>query len=190
MNLDRKQLWQELASSEKGQLINKVRQPTVAIPYQNWQIVCQISSHNKTRIWAAFSAQIDLHLKIYRPLIWGYLAKWLFAIPSGSASLDQNLVVTGNHSDKIQQLLDSDALVESIEANILSSTNLKIKNYPDRFAHFPDNVDQLYFQCQKIIIDLNWLNSLIDLFRSLLNRLTEIGVAYPRAVSSHLVIIE
>ena len=82
------------------------------------------------------------------------------------------------------------ALVESIEANILSSTNLKIKNYPDRFAHFPDNVDQLYFQCQKIIIDLNWLNSLIDLFRSLLNRLTEIGVAYPRAVSSHLVIIE
>jgi len=190
MDPSREQLWKELASSVNGRFINNNNQPTVTIPYQNWQIVCQISSQNKTRIWTAFSAQIDLHLQIYRPLVWGYLAKWLFSIPTGSDSLDQNLVVTGNHSHKIQQLLASNSLIENIETNILSSTNLQIKNHPNSFAHFPDNVDQVYFQCQKIIIDLNWLESLVNLFCSLLDRLVEIGVAYRRAVSSHLAIIQ
>ena len=190
MNLNHKQLWKELASSVNGKFISNNNQPTVTIPYQNWQIVCQISSQNKTRIWTAFSAQIDLRLQIYRPLVWGYLARWLFAIPTGFDSSDQNLVVTGNHSHKIQHLLASPPLIESIETNILSSTNLQIKNHPDSFAHFPDNVDQVYFQCHKIIVDLNWLESLVNLFRSLLDRLATIGVAYRRAVSSHLAIIQ
>ena len=160
----------------------------VVYRYREWKIACDISTRRRTRIRAAFSVKSDLRLKIYRPLMFGYFAKslGLLNIQSGDNQFDSQFVIQGNHPKKVQQLLDDQLLKAQIHNNILTSTYLQIKDHCDHFAHFPDNVDQLYFQCQKIITDLKWLKLLFGLFQVMLDRMVAIGVTYQRPISSHL----
>lgn len=172
----------------EGEVAGVSHRRMVVYRYREWKIACDISTRRRTRIRAAFSVKSDLRLKIYRPLMFGYLAKslGLLGIQSGDNQFDSQFAIQGNHPQKIQQLLDDQLLKEKIHNNILTSTYLQIKDHDHRLAHFPDNVDQLHFQCQKIITDLKWLKSLFGLFQAMLDRMVTIGVIYQRPISSHL----
>ena len=97
----------------------------VVCRYREWKIACDISIRRRTRIRAAFSVKSDLRLKIYRPLMFGYLAKSLggLVIQSGDYQFDSQFVIKGNHPQKVQQLLDDQPLKEQIHLNSVVEAN-------------------------------------------------------------------
>jgi hypothetical protein len=162
------------------------------------------SSVTYTRIRAPYINKDGFRFTIYRKGLFSNLAKLLgmqdievggpkfenlaplFGVASyvnkqdiecGAPQFDHDFIIKGNNEEKARMLFKNWRIRDLVQAQ--PDIFLQVKDDEGWFgAHFPEGVDELYFQVTGIIKDVNRLKSLYELFSEVLNTLCHIGSAY------------
>ena len=88
----------------------------------------------------------------------------------GDPYFDDNFIIKGNDENRIRLLLNVPGLKQLIQAQ--PDISFQIRDDEGWFGtHFPEGVDQLYFQCYGVVKDEKRLKSLFDLFSMTLETL-------------------
>jgi hypothetical protein len=98
-------------------------------------------------------------------------------IEIGYPYFDDNFIIKGNNPDKIRLLLKDETLQKLLDAQ--PDIHFQVKDDEGWFGtHFPEGVDELYFECYGVMKDELMLRHLFDLFCCTLERLVRIDSAY------------
>src|SRR6185295_10859184 len=126
-----------------------------------------------TRLRAPFVSRDGLRFRIYRKGLFSGLGKALGMqdIEVGhSLHFDDDFIIQGNDESKIRALFGNPEIRRLIEEQ--PQIRLELKEDEGFFrAHFPDGVDELYFQVVGVIKDVERLKKLFDLFAEVLEEL-------------------
>lgn len=131
-----------------------------------------------TRMRAPFVNPEGFRFTIYRKSAFTGLGKWLGMqdIEVGGLEFDEDFVIQGNDESRVRTLFGCPVVRKLIQAQ--PRVRLEVKDSEGWFGpKFPPDVDELHFQVQGDIKDLEQLKGLFDLFAAVLDRLYEIGVA-------------
>jgi len=132
-----------------------------------------------TRLRAPFVSRDGLRFRIYRKGLFSGLGKALGMqdIEVGhSLHFDDDFIIQGNDESKIRALFGNPEIRRLIEEQ--PQIRLELKEDEGFFrAHFPDGVDELYFQVVGVIKDVERLKKLFDLFAEVLEELHRKGSA-------------
>jgi hypothetical protein len=137
------------------------------------------SSTTFTRMRAPYVNQDGFQFTIYRTGIFSGLGKLLGMqdVEVGYPEFDDAFVIKGNDEAKLRALFANPKIRQLIE--IQPDIHLTVKDDEGWFGeHFPEGVDELYFQVVGVIKDVEQLKSLYDLFAEMLHHLCHIGSAY------------
>lgn len=137
------------------------------------------SSTTYTRMRAPFVNKDGFYFKIYRQGFFAAVGKTfgMQDIQVGDPLFDDHFVVQANNERKVRLLLDDAQLRRLIEAQ--PHISFQIRDDDGWFGkHFPEGVDELYFQCHGVLKDKRLLKSLFDMFTRTLDRLVRIDSAY------------
>jgi hypothetical protein len=95
----------------------------------------------------------------------------------GLADFDEAFVVQSNDETKVRRFLAKPKLRELLMAQ--PRISIRVKDDEGVFRKvFPDHVDELYFEVCGVAKDIEYLESLFQLFAEMLDGLCEIGSAY------------
>jgi hypothetical protein len=135
-----------------------------------------------TRMRAPYVNPDGFRFTIYRKGLFTGIAKLLGMqdVEIGLEQFDADFVLKTTDEGRLRSLLSSDRLRELINGQ--KSIYLAVKDNEGRFGpDFPENVDELYFQVNGVIKDLDRLKAVYDLFGVTLDELCRIGGAYESA---------
>jgi len=183
----KREIWQQLAEEIQANYVNNGfwGGDRVEAHVDNWVVVLDTytvstgkSSMTYTRMRAPFVNLDNFYFKIYRSGIFSDLGKMLGMedINVGYEEFDEDFIIKGNSEEKLRQLFAN----ESIRALIQDQPqiSLEIKDDEGFFkAHFPDGVDELYFQVTGVIKNIDRLKELYELFAEVLKQLCSMGSA-------------
>ena len=183
----KKEIWQQLADEIQADYVNKGfwSGDRVEVRVDNWIVVLDTytvstgkSSITYTRMRAPFVNLNNFYFKIYRTGIFNGLGKMLGMedINIGYEEFDEDFVIKSNSEEKVKRLFSNKIIRDLIEEQ--PKINLEIKDDEGFFkAHFPEGVDELYFQVTGVIKDIDRLKELCELFTEVLKGLCSIGSA-------------
>lgn len=183
----KREIWQQLAEEIQADYVNNGfwGGDRVEVHVDNWVVVLDTytvstgkSSITYTRMRAPFVNLDNFYFKIYRAGLFSDLGKMLGMedINVGYEEFDEDFIIKGNSEEKLRQLFAN----ESIRALIQDQPqiSLEIKDDEGFFkAHFPEGVDELYFQVTGVIKDIDRLKELYELFAEVLKQLCSMGSA-------------
>ncbi len=151
-----------------------------------WEITLDIytvssgdSSTTYTRMRAPFVNRDGLYFKICREGFFASIGKFfgMQDILIGDPYFDDNFIIKGNDENRIRLLLNVPGLKQLIQAQ--PDISFQIRDDEGWFGtHFPEGVDQLYFQCYGVVKDEKRIKNLFDLFSITLETLVQIDSAY------------
>ena len=137
------------------------------------------TSTTYTRLRAPYVNKDGFRFTVYRKSIFSGLGKLLGmqAVEVGYPELDEGFIIQGTDETKLRALLANPRIRQLIEMQ--PNFYLTVKDDEGWFGtHFPEGVDELYFNVVGVIKDLDRLKSLYYLFAEVLNHLCHIGSAY------------
>lgn len=133
-----------------------------------------------TRIRAPYVNRDGFQFRIYRKGAFTEIGKQWFGVQDveiGDPFFDENFVVQGNSETKLRELLANPRIRELFQEQ--PSIQLRVADDEGWFGkHFPEGVDEIYFEVTGTLKDIPRLRALFDLFSELLHQLCEIGSAY------------
>lgn len=135
-----------------------------------------------TRMRAPFVNLDNFYFKIYRSGVFSEMGKLLGMkdISIGYKKFDDIFVIKSNNEEKVKLLFANESIRSLMENQ--PHSNLQIKDNDGRGRkHFPDGVDELYFEVIGVIRDIERLKELYELFAKVLQELRNIGTASTEA---------
>ncbi|MFL0248591.1 DUF3137 domain-containing protein [Candidatus Clostridium stratigraminis] len=183
----KKEVWHQLAEKIQADYVNKGfwAGDRVEAHVDNWVVVLDTytvstgkSSITYTRMRAPFVNLDNFYFKIYRTGIFSGLGMMLGMedINIGYEELDEAFVIKSNSEEKVKHLFSNKSIRNLIQEQ--PKINLEIKDDEGFFsAHFPQGVDELYFQATGVIKDIDRLKDLYELFAEVLKELCSMGSA-------------
>ena len=137
------------------------------------------SSTTYTRMRAPYVNADGFRFKIYRKGLFSDVGK-LFGMQDvevGDPELDRDFIIQGNDHHKLALLFRHPHIRNLIM--VQPAINLEVKDDEGWFgAHFPEGVDELYFQVHGVVRDVARLKQLYELYAATLHHLCHIGSAY------------
>ena len=182
------EIWTQIARDIGGQYedggffgrdILRYRSGEWEISLDTYTVSTGKSSTTYTRMRAPFANKDGLYFKIYREGFFSSIGKFfgMQDIQIGDTYFDEGFVIKGNNEEKIRLLLNDPKLKELIQAQ--PDISFQIRDDEGWFgSHFPEGVDELYFQCYGVLKDEKLLKNLFDVFSVALERLVRIDSAY------------
>lgn len=138
------------------------------------------SSVTYTRLRAPFVNQDGFRFLLYRQGLFSELGKALGLVEDievGYPEFDQGFIIQGNDPAKVRALFANPRIRQLIQ--LQPRIYLAVKDDEGWFgSHFPEGVDELYFQVVGVIKELDQLKILFDLFAETLNQLGHLDSAY------------
>ena len=137
------------------------------------------SSTTFTRMRVPYVNSEGFRFTIYRKGFFSDLGKLLGMqdIEVGDPNFDETFIIKGNDETRVRSLF-ADPKIRSLVGTQLQIW-LAVKDSEGWFGPwFPDDVDELQFQVIGVIVDVERLKALFDLFAAVLDRLCLIGSAY------------
>jgi len=132
-----------------------------------------------TRMRAPYLNKDGFRFRIYRKGCFSELGKLLGMqdIEVGYPEFDDEFIIQGNDEKKLRLLFANPTIRRSIEAQ--PKISLEVRDDEGWFgAHFPEGVDELYFQVIGVIKEVERLKLLYELFAETLDHLCDIDSAY------------
>jgi hypothetical protein len=133
------------------------------------------SSTTYTRMRSPFRNGSHLAMNIYRESIFSGMGRWMGMqdVTIGDAFFDQQFVIQGKPEATIKAFLQDPKLKGLIQSQ--PDICLKIKPDDGWFSrHYPDGVDELYFQCLGVMKDEARLKHMFELFSVAADKLSEL----------------
>lgn len=162
---------------QRDKLIAKVKEWVVTI--DTYTVSNGKTSTVYTRMRVPYVNKDGFRFKIYRKGLFSNLGI-LFGLQDieiGFREFDEEFIIKGNDPEKLVELFSSSKIRELIQ--LQPDISLEVKDDEGWFGtEFPEGVDELYFQVQGIIKDIDRLKNLYYLFAEILNQLCLIGSAY------------
>lgn len=183
----KREVWQQLAGEIQADYVIKGfwGGDRVEAHVDNWIVVLDTytvstgkSSITYTRMRAPFVNLDNFYFKIYRSGFFSGLGKMLGMedISIGCEEFDEDFIIKSNSEEKVKQLFLNDSIKELIQNQ--PKISLEIKDDEGFFKnHFPEGVDELYFQVTGVIKDIDRLKELYELFSEVLQELCSMGLA-------------
>ena len=183
----KKEIWQQLAEEIQGNYVDGGlwKGDRVEAQIDNWMVVLDTytvstgkSSITYTRMRAPFVNLSSFYFKIYRSGFFSGLGKMLGMedIEIGYEEFDNDFIIKGNNKEKLKQIFSNSSIRALIQAQ--PQISLEIKDDEGYFSkHFPEGVDELYFQVTGVIRDVDRLKELYELFEEVLKELCSMGAA-------------
>ena len=137
------------------------------------------SSVTYTRMRAPYINPEGFRFTIYRKSIFSDLGKFLGMqdIEVGDPEFDEAFIIKGSDESKVVSLFSNSKIRQMIQDQ--PKIRLEVKDSEGWFdSKFPEDVDELYFQVDGEIKDVERLKALFDLFAAVLDQLCRIGSAY------------
>lgn len=185
--LSKKEVWKQLANEIDANYIDNGfwEGDKVEVYIDNWIIVMDTyavqtgkTSTTYTRVRAPFISYDDFYFKIYRTGLFSGIGKMLGMedIEIGYESFDEDFVIKSNYKEKVSALFANESIRNLIQ--LQPEIRLEIRDDEGFFkGHFPKNVDELYFEVNNIIKDIDRLKGVFKIFELVLKELCNIGVA-------------
>ena len=132
-----------------------------------------------TRMRAPYVNKDGFRFRIYRKGFFSEVGKLLGMqdVEVGHPEFDDEFIIQGTDENKLRELFADPTIRQLIEAQ--PAIRLEVKDDEGWFGeHFPEGVDELYFQVVGVIKELDRLKSLYELFARVLDHLCRIGSAY------------
>lgn len=185
----REMIWRQLSEEINAQYVaaDFWKGDKVEAQVGNWAITMDIHAVSTgktvvqyTRLRAPYLNRDGFRFRIYRKgMLSDFGKKWLGVqdVEVGDPYFDETFIIQGNSTKQIRALFADERIRELIQAQ--PHMNLYIADDDGWFGkHYPEGVDEIYFEVAEVIKDVPRLRALFDLFSELLTRLHEIGSAY------------
>lgn len=193
---NKNEIWKQLSNEINGEFIpsNFFKPSKVKVNMDDWTIVLDThtvstgkSSVTYTRLRAPFTNNDGFKFKIYREGIFSELGKFfgMQDIEIGDENFDKDFIIKSNNEIKVKELFSDYKIKELIEKQ--SKISLETKNNEGMFeTHLPYGISELYFKIPGVIKDTDRLKGLFELFKEVLNEMTNIGITYKDKVDIEL----
>ena len=135
------------------------------------------SSVTYTRMRAPYVNPEGFRFTIYRKSIFSDLGKFLGMqdIEVSDPDFDEAFIIKGSDESKVVSLFSNSKIRQMIQDQ--PKIRLEVKDSEGWFdSKFPEDVDELYFQVDGEIKDVERLKALFDLFAAVLDQLCRIGL--------------
>jgi hypothetical protein len=187
-NASKDEIWETFAESVSGTLetSNLSKDIKVTAKAGDWTVTLDSyefrTQHNTityTRLRAPFVNKDGFRFTIYKESIIDDIKKMLGMqdIKTGFCEFDNNYIIQGNDTEKVQQLFSNPAIRGLITDQ--PGFYMEVKDDDGYFSEsFPDGVDELYCLIQDEVTSLEQLQGLFNLFAEVLNTLCHLGSAY------------
>ncbi len=132
-----------------------------------------------TRMRVPYANVDGFRFKVYRKNFFSNLGKVLGMddIEVGYPDFDNDFIIKGNDTNKVITFFSNPEIRQLIQQQ--PKISFEVKDDEGWFgAQFPEGVDELYFQVNGVIKDVELLKNLFELFAKTLNYLCHIGSAY------------
>lgn len=182
-----KEIWQKLAEEIQADYVKKGfwDGARVEAHVENWIIVLDTYTVQAgsapityTRMRVPFVNIDNFYFKISKRGFFSELGK-IFGmkdIEIGHEDFDETFILKSNNEEKARQLFENKNIRRLIQNQ--SKISLEIKDDEGFFkSHFPEGVDELYFEVSDVIKDIERLKELYELFSEILKELCNIGSA-------------
>ena len=106
-------------------------------------------------------------------------------IEVGYPGFDDNYVIQGTSEHRVRKFCENERIRELIASQ--PRIHLEVRDDEGWFkAHFPERVDQLYFQCHGVIKDIGRLEKLFEMVAESLHQLCHDGKVYEDDIDIHI----
>jgi hypothetical protein len=184
----RAEIWADLSRQIEAQYIESsfFKPDKVVAQIKDWTVTLDTytvstgkTTVTYTRLRAPYINPEGFRFKIYPEGVFSNIGKIfnMQDIVIGDPAFDERYIIKGTDEYKVRQLFSSTKLRNMIQAD--PDFHLEVKDDEGIFAaHFPEGVDELYFQVGGVIRDIERLKNLYNIFGEVLNQLCIIGSAY------------
>jgi hypothetical protein len=185
------EIWRQLCAETGAEYVEGgfFRQGKVKLSHREWHITLDTytvtTGHSAmvfTRMRAPYVNRDGFRFRIYRKSVFSRLGKLLGVqdILVGDSFFDDQFIIQGEPTSTVMRLLMMPKIRELIQRQ--PDIHLEVKDDEGWFGdHFPDGVDELYFQTGGVIKDKDRLRELFELFALVLDELCVMGSAYERS---------
>ncbi len=138
-----------------------------------------------TRVRLEFLSPDNLKLRLNRQGVIDNITKLFGAqdIAIGDKEFDKKFMIKGNNEFKIQQIFSSSIVMECV----LSQKDIVLEVL-DKEGIFNEKIGEgnsmLYYISEQIVTNIDQLNTLLNLYKALIDQLTRIGSANPIKAST------
>jgi hypothetical protein len=187
----KQEVWRRLSNELKANYVEGGfwKGDKVQVTHGEWTITLDTytvsagkSSVTFTRLRAPYVNPDEFRFTIYRRGLFSDIGKWfgMQDVAVGHADFDRDFIIKGTHEGKLRALFDNPKLRELIAAQ--RQIHLTVKDHEGYFGpDFPANTDELWFAVAGVIMDVERLKELFELFAETLDQLCHIGSAYEQA---------
>ena len=191
----RREIWQQL-SREVGGAFHEgglLTPSAVQARTGDWIVTLDTVTHGDgrtnqtyTRLRAPYFNPEGFRFEVYRASIFTGLGKALGMqdIEVGHPRFDKDFVIKGNAPRRVRRLFENERIRNLID--VQPRIHLSVKGHEGWFSKFPAGVDELHFQAEGVIKDLEQLRILFDLFAEVLQQVCHEGTAYEDDVRIHI----
>jgi hypothetical protein len=182
------EVWKQLADGIGASFVDRTfwngskvvaKAPPWEITLDTYDVSNGETTDTHTRVRAPFVNADGFYFKVYRASLFTNLGKALGMqdVTIGFGDFDEAFVIQTNDESKARRLLAKPRLRELMMSQ--PRLSICVKDEEGMFRkQFPEHVDELYFDVNGIVKDIDRLEKLFELFAETLDGLCEIGSAY------------